>query len=436
MKHITFTKYKSHIRQMPHIRHSTATAAGTALRTWTAMLAILLTQSTTAAASNAAEAGDSVLEVMLRVNDFYINNHPDPTTPTFVGRERPSNLWTRGVYFEGLSALCSICPKEEYLDYIRRWGDFHEWKPRNGITTRNADDYCCGQTYIDMYNLYGEDKMTANVLAHANMLVETPQLSDWWWVDALQMGMPYLAKMGRTTGDSRYYATMRDMYMWTRDTNDGGLFNESDGLWWRDPDFNAPYTEPNGADCYWSRGNGWAYAALTRVIAEMKADTANLSFLYNETSKKDNGERDDYGYKRYVEDFRLMSKAIKDCQRDDGFWNCSLHDGTHFGGPETSGTALFVYGLAYGIRTGLIDSETYMPTVTKAWNAIAHKAIHDNGFIGYVQGTGKEPKDGQPTGYDNKPDFDDFATGCVLLAGSEFFKMTHNRDSIPATSTR
>ena len=27
-----------------------------------------------------------------------------------------------------------------------------------------------------------------------------------------------------------------------------------------------------------------------------------------------------------------MSKALKKCQREDGFWNVSLHDPTNFGG--------------------------------------------------------------------------------------------------------
>ena len=33
-----------------------------------------------------------------------------------------------------------------------------------------------------------------------------------------------------------------------------GLYNPADHLWWRDQDFDAPYAEPNGANCYWSRG--------------------------------------------------------------------------------------------------------------------------------------------------------------------------------------
>ena len=42
-------------------------------------------------------------------------------------------------------------------------------------------------------------------------------------------------------------------------------------------------------------------------------------------------------------------------------------------------------------------------------------AVHPNGFLGYVQGTGKEPKDGQPVTYKSVPDFEDYGVGCFLL---------------------
>ena len=32
-----------------------------------------------------------------------------------------------------------------------RWGEFHKWGLRDGIQTRNGDNQCCGQTYIDLY---------------------------------------------------------------------------------------------------------------------------------------------------------------------------------------------------------------------------------------------------------------------------------------------
>ena len=79
--------------------------------------------------------------------------------------------------------------------------------------------------------------------------------------------MPVFAKMGVLEKDNRYFEKMYAMYMYSRNNHgDHGLYNSKDGLWWRDADFDAPYQEPNGEDCYWSRGNGWVFAALTKVL--------------------------------------------------------------------------------------------------------------------------------------------------------------------------
>jgi rhamnogalacturonyl hydrolase YesR len=131
----------------------------------------------------------------------------------------------------------------------------------------------------------------------------------------------------------------------------------------------------------------------------------------------------DLHYNEYLQDYKDLCAALIPIQRTDGFWNVSLHDSTHFGGKETSGTALFTYGFAWGINNGILDKKTYKPIIVKAWNAMAKEAVHTNGFLGYVQGTGKEPKDGQPVSYTSVPDFEDYGLGCFLLAGSEVYKM-------------
>ncbi len=64
-----------------------------------------------------------------------------------------------------------------------------------------------------------------------------------------------------------------------------------------------------------------------------------------------------------------------------------------------------------------------MPIISKAWNAMATESLHPNGMLGYVQGTGKEPKDGQPVTYDKIPDFEDYGLGCFLLAGTEIYQI-------------
>ena len=62
------------------------------------------------------------------------------------------------------------------------------------------------------------------------------------------------------------------------------------------------------------------------------------------------------------------------------------------------------------------------PVLANAWNGLNRICIHDNGFIGYSQGSGKEPKEAQPLSYDKIPDFEDFGPGAFVLAGSEIYK--------------
>ena len=126
----------------------------------------------------------------------------------------------------------------------------------------------------------------------------------------------------------------------------------------------------------------------------------------------------------YKSDFIKMSEALKACQRQDYFWNVSLHDESNFGGKELTGTSLFIYGMAWGIRHNILDSKVYLPIVSNTWNAMVKECLHKNGFLGYVQGTGKQPKDSQPVTYDSEPDFDDFGLGCFLLAGSEVYQLS------------
>lgn len=128
-------------------------------------------------------------------------------------------------------------------------------------------------------------------------------------------------------------------------------------------------------------------------------------------------------YSEYLKDYRYMCNALLLLQRTDVFWNVSLHDPTNFGGKELSGTSLFIYGFAWGMNNGLLKKKAFGAAVTKAWNALAQDCIHPDGKLGYGQGTGKEPRDGQPVTYNSTPDFEDYGLGCFLLAGSEVYKL-------------
>lgn len=341
------------------------------------------------------------MESMVLANKYFMEKWPDTGKKIVIGGEQPSNSWTRSVYYEGLMALYKLNKdSSSYLNYALRWGNFHKWNLRDGTKTRNAEDQCCAQTYIDLYMLdrYKEERIKP-VRACIDSMIADKKTDYWTSIDALQMSMPVFSRLGNIYRDEKYYDTMHELFSYTKLK----LYNPEEHLWWRDKDFLPPYKEPGGENCYWSRGNGWVISALVR----------SLEFLPK------NG---DYR-KEYETILKDMFQTLVPLQRPDGYWNVSLNDSSHFGGKELTGTALFVYGMAWGINEGLISKKEFLPVVEKAWNAILTESLHPNGFLGYVQGTGKEPKDGQPVGYDNIPDTEDFGLGCFLLAGSEMYKL-------------
>lgn len=352
------------------------------------------------------------MDAMVLANRYFMEKWPDVGKIIVTDRARPSNIWTRAVYYEGLMALYTLNPDPAYLDYAVAWGNFHKWNLRDGVKTRNGDNQACGQTYIDLYMLdrYKEERIKPIRECIDNMIT-TDKIDDWNWIDALQMAMPVFARLGKIYNEDKYYDRMHEMYMYTKlKHGDNGLYNPVEHLWWRDKDFDPPYKEPNGANCYWSRGNGWVVAALVRT----------LEFLPKNSKYE----------KEYETTLKEMFEALVPLQMEDGFWNVSLMDPTNFGGKELTGTALFVYGMAWGINNGLINKKEYLPVITKAWEAMMKDCLHSNGFLGWVQGTGKEPKDRQPLAYDKEPDFEDFGLGCFLLAGTEMYKLQKSMEPV------
>ncbi|MVZ60589.1 glycoside hydrolase family 88/105 protein [Sphingobacterium humi] len=348
----------------------------------------------------------AVLGQLRVANDYFMKKWPDPHKTIITNKERPANIWTRGVYYEGLLAFYSIDPNPAYYQYAVTWGEKHQWKPVRGeVYTRHADNQNCGMSYIDLYRLDpSKPERIKAIKENIDSLIRTDKYTDWTWIDAIQMAMPIFVKLGVTYKDPKYFDAMYKMYHHIKYSEGGhGLYNPKDSLWWRDKDFIPPYAEPNGEDCYWSRGNGWVLAALALVLQELP--------------------KSDPHYAEYKEDFIQLAKAVVPLQRQDGFWNVSLHDANHFGGKEASGTALFVYGMTWGVNNGILDKAAFLAPIEKGWQAISKESIQPNGFLGYIQSTGKEPKDGQPVLRDKTPDFEDYGLGCVLLAGTEVYKL-------------
>ncbi len=340
-----------------------------------------------------------VITSMKSVNNYWIAQNTDPG----------NNQWARAVYFTGNIDFYKVYPKDTYLNYSTLWANNNGWGLNGGISTRSADNQICGQTYIDLYQLDSTkpySKINAIKTSVDNM-VNSTAVNDWWWIDALNMAMPVFTRLGILYGNTGYFNKMYDLYNYTKVTL--GLYNSSKGLWYRDATFKPPYKTMNGYESYWSRGNGWVLSAHARVLEMLPLTDPHRT--------------------EYIETFQQMAAALKDRQRSDGFWNVSLDDPNEYGGPETSGTAMFVYGMAWGINNGILDSATYYPVVVKAWNALTNVAVQSNGFLGYVQGVGSNPASSQPVTIASTADF---GVGAFLLAGSEIVKLAGGELPVPS----
>jgi unsaturated rhamnogalacturonyl hydrolase len=336
-----------------------------------------------------------IVAVLRRVADQWIAAHPDPGP----------NTWDRATFFSGLMALHLLTGDQGYLSYVRAWAEQHQYGLNGGTTTRNADNQCAGQTYLDLHDLDGDPQQIAAIeeCLHSMVYVDQPEKDDdWWWDDALHMGMSPFARIGGLRNDTAYYDKLYGLYGHTKHTEGGpGLYDPATGLWYRDKRFlPGGIVSPTGKPVVWSRGNGWVAGGHTKTLKALPAGEPHVA--------------------EYRQTLVQLLAAVRQVQRPDGFWNVNLADPAHLPGPETSGTAFFTYGTAYAIRAGLLPAAAYLPVAGRAWNGMVATAVHPDGVLGYVQGTGDRPESSQPVTYDSTADF---GVGAFLLAGTELARL-------------
>ena len=219
------------------------------------------------------------------------------------------------------------------------------------------------------------------------------------------MGMPVYSKLGLLTGDTKYSNWMYEMYNHTKSALGGpGLYDTEDGLWYRDTKYIYPNgshaKSSNGKKVYWSRGDGWVIGALVKVLQDLPDSDPHRE--------------------EYESMFKIMAEALIKRQGNDGFWRRNLGDYDELPQPETSGTAFFTYAFSWGVNNGLLDKDTYMPAIIKAFNGMHATAIHPTGRVGRVQPIGENPAPTQDIGYAQTQDF---GVGAVLLMLAELSKM-------------
>ncbi|NUR69866.1 MAG: glycosyl hydrolase family 88 [Hamadaea sp.] len=332
-----------------------------------------------------------ILNQVRLVQTYWIDTHRNPG----------DNKWARATYFSG--HLAAYRATGENLRYAQKWAQQNAYALNGGTTTRNADNQCAGQAYYDLFDVdHDASHLTAVDESIRLMAYGSNQSnSDWWWCDALHMAMPVFARVRVHTGDPAYSDKLWQLFSYTKNL----LWDAVDHLWYRDANYVYPTgsqcLSPNGKKVFWSRGNGWVLAGLAKTHALLPVSDPRRA--------------------DYAALFQQHAAALIPVQRSDGFWNVNLADPLHRPGPETSGTAFFTFGLAYGIRAGLLDPAIYLPAATNAWNGMTTVAVRSDGLLGYVQGTGANPDSSQPV---TSTSTADFGVGAFLLAGTELAKLT------------
>jgi len=358
-------------------------------------------------------APEETLSVMRSVCDWQLANLP--THALVRNRPRPidNNGWIRAAFYTGVMATYQATQDEKYLNAAIKQSEDNLWVPAQRL--RHGDDHGIGQTYLEIYFLKKEHKMIAPIRATFDEIIDNPypisfkermsaraapppDRAYWSWCDALFMAPPTMARLSHATGDSKYLDWMNQMWWAMTDY----LYDSEEHLYYRDlrykiyEDGTGPRTA-NGKKIFWSRGNGWVIGGLVRVLQYMPKD-------YPDRPK-------------YIQLLKEMSEKVATLQDEDGFWHSSLLDPEEYPDPETSGTGFYCYGLAWGINEGILNKKEYLPVVIKAWDALL-RSTNVQGKLGWVQLVGRDPK---KVGWDDNMEY---ASGAMLLAGSEIYKLT------------
>ena len=275
-----------------------------------------------------------------------------------------------------------------YLSFAQSWASQNNYELPGGSSTTYADHQAAGQVYIRLYRLHKNPSYISAITQSIEGMVKSKQDDEWTWIDAINMSMPDFAELGSLYNNTSYYAKMYELYSYAKYRL--RLYNPTAGLWWRD-------SACANTGTYWSRGNGWVFAAHAKVLSALPTS--------------------DPHYTEYLDTFKTMAAALADRQQPAGYWNSDL-GGTDYAGPETSGTSFFLYGIAWGLNNGILDRGAYLPVVEKAWNFLANTAIQPSGLLGYVQPAASAP------GPTSASTTEDFGVGAFLLGASQMALLT------------
>ena len=310
-----------------------------------------------------------------------------------LARSQPyfSRIWTESVMYTGFMAASRATGDPKYRDAMLAMATHFDFQTRSRLP--NADDLSIAQTYLELY--FQEKRASMLTLTRMDMDELLPLATlkpndariPWWWCDALFMAPPVWTRMYKATGERKYLDYMH--LNWKRASD--LLYDRDEHLYARDASYKGK-REPNGRKVFWSRGEGWVMGGLARILDDVPPGDPQRGF--------------------YVQQLREMAERIAGLQDSDGLWHAGLLDPAAYPLPEVSGSALFVYAMAYGVNHGLLDAAKYRPVIARAWAGILRN-VYADGRLGNIQQTGSEPAFYRPSS-----SFD-YGVGGFMLAAAE-----------------
>ena len=310
-------------------------------------------------------------------------------------KDTPSQDWTFATLYVGLISASQTTGNPAYRDDVQKVAEHYGWTL--GPRQTHADDQAIGQSYLWLNRLTPNPKDIKALKAQFDQVIHTPDdpaKPVWWWCDALFMAPPVWAGLAAETHDPRYLDYMDHEWHITSNL----LWDKDERLFYRDNSY-FDKREKNGRKIFWSRGNGWVMGGLVRTLESLPANDPRRPF--------------------YVERLQVMAKSVATLQSSDGLWRPGLLDAADYPLPEVSGSAFFVYAMAWGINHKLLDAKVYAPIVAKGWAGLVQH-IYADGRLGCIQ-----PVGAAPGAYTAGASYV-FGTGAFLMAGSEMTKFAEN----------
>lgn len=270
----------------------------------------------------------------------------------------------------GVDKLWQQTGERKYYDYIMSWAEHVVDDHGNLIyfCGNSMDDMMAGAAVVWAYRQTGDERFLKAARTIRESYDDYPRTSDgvFWhgrrtvgqiWVDGVFMGQMFLINYGKYIGDSDYCfdeaaRQLVGMYDHLHKGDSGLLYHG-----W-DEDKDARWADPHTgmAPEVWSEGLGWYALILVETLGIMPDSHPE--------------------YSRIVDITRSLMRGLKDTQDPaTGLWHQVVDKGDQPDNwHETSGSAMYVYGMQKAIDLGIIPASEYADAVISGYYGILSKA--------------------------------------------------------------